>query len=90
VVGAWLADCCEIDPTATTATGDLYASYSSWCHTNGEYARAQKELSERLGERGFQRFKTRAGWRWRGVALCSPFGKSIITEAPVITTSKLQ
>ena len=90
VVGAWLADCCEIDPTATTATGDLYASYSSWCHTNGEYARAQKELSERLGERGFQRFKTRAGWRWRGVALCSPFGKSIITEAPVITGSQLQ
>lgn len=90
VVGAWLADTCEIDPTATTATGDLYASYSSWCHSNGEYARAQKELSERLGERGFQRFKTRAGWRWRGVTLCSPFGKSIITEAPVITASKLQ
>lgn len=83
VVGAWLADSCEIEPGATAAAAELYANYSGWCHANGERPRSQNEVGTRLSERGFERFRTRAGIRWRGVGLCSPFGKSVISGAPI-------
>lgn len=82
VVGAWLADSCEIEPGATAAAAELYANYSGWCHANGERPRSQNEVGTRLSERGLERFRTRAGIRWRGVGLRSLFGKSLLTEAP--------
>lgn len=68
-VGAFLADCCAIDDTATSTAGDLYRTYSQWAQDAGERPRSQREFGMRLSERGFERVRTGSAHRWRGLRI---------------------
>src|SRR5207248_6703896 len=71
VIGAFLADCCVLSPTAEVATRVLYSAYSNWCETNHEKPLAKNMFSARLAEREFR--PTRMGASqdrgWLGVKL---------------------
>jgi putative DNA primase/helicase len=75
-IGAWIADCCDVDAKATSSATELYASYSAWCTTGNERPRSQRDVGMRLRERGFERERGAAGMRWHGLKVCNPFGKS--------------
>ncbi len=71
VLGAFLEDCCVVNPKAHCAAKDLYAAYQQWCDETGEKAMTQKAVGLRLAERGFDsaqmgKARTRT---WLGVGL---------------------
>lgn len=52
ILGAWIADCCETNPSAWTATRTLHESYAKWCEQNGESAVSVRVFARQLAERG--------------------------------------
>ena len=71
VLGAFLDDCCIVDPNAHAAAKDLYAAYTRWCDENGERSLSQKAVGQRLAERGFDAVrmgKSRSRY-WVGVGV---------------------
>jgi len=71
VIAAFLADCCVMGPLAKVAVKDVYKAYTHWCEENGERPVAQRELSSRLIERGFDRYRggPNGSYMWRGFEL---------------------
>ena len=72
VLGAFLQECCIVDPGSDVAAKDLYAAYKLWCDENGERAETQRRFGARLTERsGFERYRggKSGGHRWRGLEL---------------------
>lgn len=67
VVGAFIAEECELGMHFTTPSSDLYRSYVAWCEEAGERPRSQRELGMRLTERGLERSSTGTVRRWRGI-----------------------
>lgn len=74
VVGAFLAECCEVAAGEMETAASLYRAYVGWCHDSGERAMAQREFGMRLGERGFERKRYGSGVRWFGLGLLSDVG----------------
>ncbi len=71
VVGAFLAECCEVAAGEMSTAAELYRAYVGWCHDSGERAMAQREFGMRLGERGFERKRYGGGMRWFGLSVAS-------------------
>jgi putative DNA primase/helicase len=72
VLGAWVAECCVIEPNAKAGAKELYASYTAWCEAGGERALSQRAFGLQLGERGFERYRgTGKKHMWRGIGLKS-------------------
>ncbi len=69
VVGAFIAEECELGMHFTTPSSDLYRSYVAWCEEAGERPRSQRELGMRLTERGLEQARIGKGRRWRGIRL---------------------
>jgi putative DNA primase/helicase len=63
-VGAFLEDCCDLDPTAKTSTHCLYTAFTAWCQDSGESVMHLKRFAMRLAERGFTKVRmgNRRGW----------------------------
>lgn len=68
-VGAFLGECTEPHDEASATAAGLYAAYKDWCQDNGERHRPQRDFGMRLTERGFERYRTGGGYKWRGLAL---------------------
>lgn len=73
-VGAWLAECAEIDAEAWTSSADLFASWNAWATSRGEYVGQAPRLGAALQAKGFAHAKNSAGTKrgYRGIALTSP------------------
>ncbi len=57
-IGAWMAEACEIDPSAVTETTTLFDSWREWANRAGErYPNAVNGLSAALKSRGYGRMK---------------------------------
>jgi putative DNA primase/helicase len=72
VLGAFLQECCIVDPDSNVAAKDLYAAYKLWCQENGERTETQRRFGARLTERGgFERYRgsKSGGHRWRSLEL---------------------
>jgi putative DNA primase/helicase len=61
VLGAFLAECCEVHPDCRAKVGELYAAYQEWAKGNGEYERSATAFGLSMRERGF---KKDGGKRW--------------------------
>ena len=77
VLGGWLEDCCQLSPTTTARAGQLYENYKTWCDSNGERPLSGRKFSQRLLERGFDKYRDKAGIQYIGLGLaaqedCSP------------------
>ncbi len=68
-IGAFLADCCVEDPTATTALKVLFTSYNEWATENKEIEMSNKKFSQKLVGHGFERTKKNKGAAFRGLCL---------------------
>lgn len=55
----FLDDCCEIDPSSSAKSGDVYNAYRSYCMQVGEYIRSTSDFYTALETvRGFDRRRT--------------------------------
>jgi putative DNA primase/helicase len=70
-VGAWLAECCDLEPGAWTASAVLWESWERWAQARGEFVGSQRRLAERLVARGFtsERDANRTRRGFRGIRL---------------------
>jgi len=68
-LAAFLSDRCFIEPGASEGATDLFDAYKDWCADANETAGTQKVFGGKLGERGFEKTRTKAGVVYRGVRL---------------------
>lgn len=68
-LAAWLDECCILAPNATGRAGQLYKSYQTWAEANGEKPMTGHKFGRTLAERGFDKYKDRAGWAYMGLGL---------------------
>jgi putative DNA primase/helicase len=70
VLGHFLEECCNIDPTETmrTRSSTLYKCYKKWCEASGYRARSATSFGTALTERGFDREKSGERY-YLGIAL---------------------
>ena len=54
----FLTECCEIDTTYTTRSGEVYQAYRTYCNETGEFFRSTAEFYAALEVSGFSRKRT--------------------------------
>jgi putative DNA primase/helicase len=70
IIGGFIADCCELSPTAEARAKELYTAYQEWCSDNGERAITGTAFGRRLAERGFDKYRDgRRGIHYIGIGL---------------------
>jgi putative DNA primase/helicase len=80
-IARWIAACCEKDPQAETAFGDLFRSWSTWAEQMREYVGSSKNFSAELERRGFESQHGRKGAMVRGLRLMT--GSFALDEEPL-------
>ena len=60
-LGQFIDEHCDVDPSYTEKSGDLYQQYHAVCFQSGEYARSTTDFYGNLEKAGFQRKKARSG-----------------------------
>lgn len=60
-LGQFIEEHCDIDPSYTEKSGDLYQQYRSVCMQTGEFTRSTSDFYGNLEKAGFQRRKTKKG-----------------------------
>ena len=73
-VGGWLAECCELQPTAWLPSNDLFESWKRYCEQNGVAPKSMKRLAPELERRGLSPQRTSTARGFRGVKLTSMTG----------------
>jgi putative DNA primase/helicase len=98
VLGAFLADRCVLDASASTNPDELRAAYEAYCHELGEKPATAVALGKRLAQRAIHRSVRRPRW-YEGVGLLAgrlagldgDVGKSLHVRAyGGVTTSPIQ
>jgi len=69
VLGAFIAERCELGPDSEIAKGELYEAYREWCGKSGEYAVSKKQLGALLLEKGFSEDRSNGARFWTGIAV---------------------
>ena len=69
LIGAWLADCCQLSSQHESLSNTLYNNYTLWCATNGLMKSSNKVFGRRLIERGFTSRKSNGKQFWTGVEI---------------------
>ena len=64
---SWIADKCEVDPSAWCGSMELFASWSAWATKAGEQISSQKRLTQTLESRGFRRHRMNHGQGFCGL-----------------------
>lgn len=61
IIGNYLDERILVEDGVRTSVHDIYTDYTLWCIENGENAMNQRNLSQRLIERGFERKRSTGG-----------------------------
>ena len=69
----FLDDCCEIDPSFSAKSGDVYNAYRSYCMQVGEYIRSTSDFYTALECAGFDRKRSKTARMIFGLQLKSDF-----------------
>ena len=72
-LGHFLEECCELDPTYTEKSGELYSEYRSFCMRTGEFARSIADFYTALESEGIGRKRTKKGVIVSGIRVVSEF-----------------
>ena len=79
-LGAFLSDCCEVEPRLSISRAAMWTLWETWAIDNGEEQKSARFLKEQLTRRGFQEYK-RGGIRgFTGIAE----KKSLPEEVPYL------
>lgn len=71
----FLEECCEVDPSYTEKSGELYQEYRAYCMRMGEFSRSTTDFYSALDQRGFMRKHTNKGTIVRGLRIKSDFAE---------------
>lgn len=97
ILGAFIEECCVIEPHCKATSGELYRAYMEWAKASGEHPVSQTRFGTALGERGFQKGRSGGtGTRfYRGIGLSvtgvtgsdryskfSPYSRAHLEENP--------
>lgn len=66
VLGAWIEDCCVVEPNVWTGSTELYTSFAAWAKGHGEEELSAKAFTQSLAERKNLRRQRQAGSGVRG------------------------
>ncbi|MCX7102761.1 MAG: phage/plasmid primase, P4 family [Methylobacter sp.] len=69
LIGGWLAECCQLNPTQECVSTVLYNSYKYWCEINGLMKSSNRVFGRRLSERGFTSRRSNGASVWAGVGI---------------------
>lgn len=72
-LGHFLEERCELDPTYTEKSGELYSEYRSFCMLTGEFARSIADFYTALESEGIGRKRTKKGVIVSGIRVVSEF-----------------
>jgi putative DNA primase/helicase len=81
LIGEFLEDAMEVDPTAKINQQTAYMAWKQWCDDNGFRVSSKKSFTQRLAERGYPEGKSGAARFYIGL---KPQGKKTLT-APTPT-----
>lgn len=70
-IGRFIAECCELEPTAWFPSSLLYERYRVWIIAQGQHPVSQKRFSMTLSERGYIKRDTREAKGFDGIRLKS-------------------
>ncbi len=68
-LGAFIEECCDVDPSYEQKSGELYQEYRAYCTRTGEYTRSTTDFYTALENEGFKRKKTKKGIIVYGIAV---------------------
>jgi putative DNA primase/helicase len=68
-LAAFLSERCVIEAGASEGATDLFDAYKEWCTDTNETAGTQKVFGGKLGERGFEKKRSKAGMVYQGIRL---------------------
>ncbi len=69
-LGRWIAERCILDPSETTSSTALFASWSAWTESVGEFTGSKKAFAQQLGARnGITNSRTSRERVYRGIRL---------------------
>lgn len=68
-LGQFFSECCEFDRTFRVQTSELFARYSRWCESMGEYVLPRKRWLNQLAHKGMQSKNIGGVMRIEGVRL---------------------
>ncbi len=71
-VGAWLDECCVLNPNAWGGKTELFHSWKTWADRAGEFAGQAKRFWQALEARGFQPHRTMHGKGFYGLRIRDP------------------
>ena len=69
----FIEDCCEVDPSYTQKSGELYQEYRAYCARTGEYTRSTTDFYTGLYTVGFEKRKLKNGNYIVGIRIKSDF-----------------
>lgn len=69
----FLTECCEVDVTYISKSGEIYSEYRAFCFRTGEFTRSTTDFYTALDAEGFERRKTNTGNVIKGFRLKSDF-----------------
>lgn len=70
-LGQFIDEYCDVDPSYSEKSGDLYQQYHAICFQSGEYARSTTDFYGNLEKAGYRRKKTKSGILIYGLRLKS-------------------
>lgn len=68
-LGRFLSECCELEPSATTASQAIHDAYASWANAEGEEVLTTHALGRALTGRGFEATRAASERRRKGLRL---------------------
>ena len=68
-VGAWLEECCDLDPESWASRADLYASWKSWAERMSEFVLPRARFNDALDARGLAPHRRNTGHGYYGLRL---------------------
>lgn len=69
----FIEDCCEVDPSYTQKSGELYQEYRAYCARTGEYTRSTTDFYTGLFTVGFEKRKLKNGNYIVGIRIKTDF-----------------
>lgn len=72
-LGNFINECCEVDKSYQSKSGDLYNRYREYCTENGEYTRSTSDFYAALEQAGYKRKKTNKGIIVYGLSILCDF-----------------
>ncbi|MBK6350114.1 MAG: phage/plasmid primase, P4 family [Steroidobacteraceae bacterium] len=69
VLGTFIEEVCKVERLGEATAKALYTAYRTWTEESGEHPVTQMAFGLAMQERGFERKRTRAGYRYLGIRL---------------------